>query len=202
MVDRRSLPALGHGGCFGVAGVVVGVEEVRFVLPDDVGKRGAVDAGRGRGCMVEGVADKCARQLWGCRLAAPVPFCLWWPSFRGSLWFGGRSLRRGKGNRTGVAAAAPALDPCREFHFRGPGGDIPGGEGRQQRGAGWRCCALAVDCGRLDRSLAAESSSTCGWTVEHLWASSETQPCTGGALRIWCIFQIADIIPRGSWADL
>jgi hypothetical protein len=48
-------------------------------------------------------------------------------------------------------------------------GGTPGGEGRQQRGANWRCCALAADCGRLDRSLAAESSSTCGWTVEHLW---------------------------------
>jgi hypothetical protein len=40
------------------------VEEVRFVLPCDVGMRGAVDAGRGRGCRVEGVADKCVRQLW------------------------------------------------------------------------------------------------------------------------------------------
>ena len=89
MVDWRSLPALGCGGCFDVAGVVVGVGEVRFVLPDGVGKRGAVDAGRGRGYMVEGVAGKCVRQLWGCRLAAPVPFCLWWPSFRGSLWFVG-----------------------------------------------------------------------------------------------------------------
>ena len=86
MANRRSLPALEHGGCFDVAGVVVGVGEVRFVLPDGVGKRGAVDAGRGRGYMVEGVAGKCARQLWGCRLAAPVPSCLWWPSFLGSLW--------------------------------------------------------------------------------------------------------------------
>jgi hypothetical protein len=82
------------------------------------------------------------------------------------------------------------------------GGDIPDGEGRHQRGAGWRCCAPAADCGRLDRSLAAELSSTCGWTVEHLWVSSKTQPCAGGALRIWRIFQISDIIPGGSWADL
>jgi hypothetical protein len=43
--------------------VEVGVGEVRFVLPGGVGMRGAVDAGRGRGCMAEGVADKCARQL-------------------------------------------------------------------------------------------------------------------------------------------
>ena len=136
MVDRRSLPALGHGGCFDVAGVVVGVEEVRFVLPDGVGKRGAVDAERERGYMVEGVAGNYARQFWDCRLAAPAPFCLWWPSSRGSLWSGGRSLRRGKGNRIGAAAAAPALDPCREFHFRGPGGDILGGEGDQQQAVG------------------------------------------------------------------
>jgi hypothetical protein len=174
MVDRRSLPALGHGGCFDVAGVVVGVEEVRFVLPDGVGKRGAVGAERERGYMVEGVAGNCARQFWGCRLAAPVPFFLWWPSFRGSLWFGGRSLRHGKGSRIG-AAAAHALSPYHELHFRGPGGDIPGDEGAQQRDAGWRCCALAADCDRLDRSLAAESSSTCGWTVGHLWVSAVTQ---------------------------
>ena len=136
MADRRSLPVLERGGCFDVAGVVVGVEEVRFVLPDGVGKRGAVDAGRERGYMVEEVAGNCARQFWGCRLAAPVPFCLWWPSFRGSLWFGGRSLRREKGNRIGAAAVAPALDPCREFRFRGPEGDIPGGEGDQQQAVG------------------------------------------------------------------
>jgi hypothetical protein len=74
--------------------------------------------------------------------------------------------------------------------------------GGQQRGASWRCCALAADCGRLDRSLAAESSSTCGWTVKHLWVSAATQPCAGGALQIWHIFQRADIAPGGSWADL
>jgi hypothetical protein len=201
MVDRRSLPALGHGGCFDVAGVEVGVEEVRFVLPDGVGKCGAVDAERGRGYMVEGVAGSCARQFWGCRLAAPVPFCLWWPSFRGSLWFGGRSLRREIGSRIG-AAAARALDPCHEFRFHGLGGDIPDGEGGQQRDAGWRCCAPAADCGRLDQSLAAESLSMCGWTAGHLWASAVTQPCAGGALRIWHIFQRVDIAPGGFWVDL
>ena len=95
--------------------------EVRFVLPDGVGKRGAVDAERERGYMVEGVAGNYARQFWDCRLAAPAPFCLWLPSFRGSLWFGGRSLRRGKGSRIG-AAAVRTLGPCHEFHFRGPGG--------------------------------------------------------------------------------
>jgi hypothetical protein len=34
-----------------------------------------------------------------------VPSCLWWPSSLGSLWFGGRSLRRGTGSKIGVAAA-------------------------------------------------------------------------------------------------
>jgi hypothetical protein len=57
----------------------------------------------------------------GCRLAAPVPSCLWWPSFLGSLWFGGHSLRHGRDSRIG-AAAAHAPDPYREFRFRGPGG--------------------------------------------------------------------------------
>jgi hypothetical protein len=71
--------------------------------------------------MVEGVAGMCVRQLWGCRLATPVPSSLWWPSFLGSLWFGGRSLRHGRGSTIG-AAAAHAPDPYREFHFRGPGG--------------------------------------------------------------------------------
>jgi hypothetical protein len=39
------------------------VGEVRFVLPGGVGMSGAVDAERGRGCMVEGAADMCVRQL-------------------------------------------------------------------------------------------------------------------------------------------
>ncbi|KAL5670301.1 hypothetical protein ACJX0J_022522, partial [Zea mays] len=53
--------------------------EVRFVLPDGVGKRGAVDAGRERGYMVEEVAGNCARQFWGCRLAAPTHAGAWPP---------------------------------------------------------------------------------------------------------------------------
>jgi hypothetical protein len=81
------------------------------------------------------------------------------------------------------------------------GRDTPGGEGPRQRGAGWRCCAPAADCGRPDRSLAAKASSTCGWTVECLWVFSETRLCAGGALRIWHIIQIADTTPGGSWAD-
>jgi hypothetical protein len=68
MADRRSLLALGPGGgwgggCFAVAGVEVGVGEVRFVPPGGVGMRGEVDVERGRGCMAEGVVDMCARQL-------------------------------------------------------------------------------------------------------------------------------------------
>jgi hypothetical protein len=39
----------------------------------------------------------------------------------GSLWFGGRSLRRGIGSKIG-AAAAHVPGPDREFRFRGPGG--------------------------------------------------------------------------------
>jgi hypothetical protein len=85
--------------------------------------------------------------------------------------------------------------------FLRPWGDIPGGEGPHQQGAGWRCCAPTADCGRPDQSLATESLSTCGWTKEHLWVSSETQLCADGALRIWRIFQIADTTPGGSWAD-
>jgi hypothetical protein len=104
------------GGCFAVDGVGVGVGEVRFVPPGGVGMRGAVEAERGRGCMAEG-----ARQFWGCRLVAPVPSYLWWPSSLGSLLWGARSLRRGTGSRICMAAAhAPVLD--REFHFLSPGG--------------------------------------------------------------------------------
>jgi hypothetical protein len=81
MVDRRSPLALvlgggWGGGCFAVDGLGVGVGEARFVPPGGVGMRGAAEAERGRGCMVEGVAGMHARQFWGCRLAVPVPFCL------------------------------------------------------------------------------------------------------------------------------
>jgi hypothetical protein len=80
-------------------------------------------------------------------------------------------------------------------------GDTLGGEGPRQRGSGWRCCAPAADCGHPNRSLPARALSTCGWTVECLWVSSETRLCAGGALRIWRIFQIADTAPGGSWVD-
>jgi hypothetical protein len=170
------------------------VGEVRFVLPDGVGKRGAVDAERGRGYMVEGVPDKCVRRPLGCRPVAPMPSCLWWPSFLGSLLFGGCSLRRGRDSRIG-AAAARVPGPYREFHLRGPGGYS------WRRGASPAGCWLAMLCTccwlRPSRS---ESGCGVGWTVEHLWAFSRTQPCAGGALRIWRIFQIVDITPEGSWA--
>jgi hypothetical protein len=113
----------------------------------------------------------------------PVPFCLWWPSSLGSPLWDAHSLRHGTGSKIFVAAAhAPVLD--HEFHFLDPGGDTPGGEGPHQRGAGWRCCAPAADCGRPDQSLSVRASSKCGWTAEVLWASSETRLCAGGALRI------------------
>jgi hypothetical protein len=47
-------------------------------------------------------------------------------------------------------------------------GDTPGGEGPHQRGAGWRCCVPAADCGRPDRSLPTKAWSTYGRTVEGL----------------------------------
>jgi hypothetical protein len=57
-------------------GVAVGVGEVQFVPPGGVGMRGWADAERGRGYMVVGVVDMCARQLLGCRLVAPETSCL------------------------------------------------------------------------------------------------------------------------------
>jgi hypothetical protein len=160
-----------------------------------------VDAKRGRGCMVVGVVDMCARQLLGCRLVAPKTSCLWWPSFLGSPLLGACSLRRGTSSKI-CAAAAPVLGRDHEFHCRGTGGDNLGGEGPHQRGVGWRCCVPAADCGRPDRSLTAKVSSTFGWTAEGLWVSSRTRPCAGGALRIWHIFQTSDTAPGGSWVDL
>jgi hypothetical protein len=47
-------------------------------------------------------------------------------------------------------------------------GGTLGGEGPRQRGAGWRCCVPAADCGRPDRSLPAKASSTYGWTAKGL----------------------------------
>jgi hypothetical protein len=126
-----------------------------------------VDAERGRGCMVVGVVDKCARQLLGCRLVAPETSYLWWPSFPGSPLLGARSLRRETSSKI-CAAVAPVLGPDHEFRCRGPRRDNLGGEGPHQRGAGWRCCAPAADCGRPGQSLTAKVSSTCGWTAEGL----------------------------------
>jgi hypothetical protein len=97
------------------------VGEVRFVPPGGVGMRGAVEAERGRGCMVEGVVDMFARQLLGCRLVAPESSCLWWPSFPGSILLGARSLCRGTSSKI-YAAAAPVLGPDHEFRCRDPGG--------------------------------------------------------------------------------
>jgi hypothetical protein len=82
-----------------------------------------VDVERGRGCMVVGVVDMCARQPLGCRLVAPETSYPWWPSFPGSPSLGARSLRCEIGSRI-CAAAAPVLGPDHEFHFRGPEGII------------------------------------------------------------------------------
>jgi hypothetical protein len=85
--------------------------------------RGWVDAERGRGCMVVGVADMCARQLLGCRLVAPETSCLWWPSSLGSPLLGARSLRRGTSSKI-CTVAAPVLGLDHGFLRRGPGGII------------------------------------------------------------------------------
>jgi hypothetical protein len=53
----------GGGGFFAVAGGGGGGGEARFVPPGGVGMRGAAEAERGRGCMVEGVAGMRARQF-------------------------------------------------------------------------------------------------------------------------------------------
>jgi hypothetical protein len=147
--------------------------------------------------MVVRVVDMCARQLLCCRLVAPETSYLWWPSFPGSPLLGARSLRHETSSKI-CAAAAPVVGPDHEFHCHGPREDNLGGEGPHQRGAGWRCCAPAADCGRPDRSLTMRVSSTFGWTAEGLWVSSRTRPCAGGALRIWHIFRTADTALGGS----
>jgi hypothetical protein len=159
------------------------VGEVRFVPPGGVGMRGAVDAERGRGCMVAGVVDMCARQLLGCWLVAPETSCPWWPSFPGSPLLGALSLRRGTSSKIG-AAVALVLGLDHEFHCHGPRWDNLGGEGPHQRGAGWRCYVPAANCGRPDRNLTTKVLSTFGWTAEGPWVSSRTRPCAGGALQI------------------
>jgi hypothetical protein len=142
----------------------------------------------------------CARQLLGCRLVAPETSCLWWPSFPGSPLLGAHSLRCETSSRIG-AAVALVQGPDNEFHCRGPGGDNLGGEGPHQRGAGWQCYVPATDSGRPDRGLTAKVLSTFGWSVEGPWVFSGTQPCAGGALRIWHTFRTADTAPGGSWVD-
>jgi hypothetical protein len=143
------------------------VGEVRSVLPGGVGMRGAVDAGRGvdvwwRGLLIS-VRDN-SRVVGWLRPCHPVSGGL-------RLWAVSGLVRAVFAMKKTVESARwlrTPPTPTASSIFAALGGDIPGGEGRHQRGAGWRCCAPAADCGHLDRSLAAESSSTCGWTVEHL----------------------------------
>jgi hypothetical protein len=58
---------------------------------------------------------------------------------------------------------SPALAPRAAFAALG---DILDGERPRQRGAGWLCCAPAVDCGCPVLSLTAKALSRFGWTAE------------------------------------
>jgi hypothetical protein len=156
---------------------------VRLVPPGGADMRGWVDAGRGRGCMVVGGVDMCARQLFGCRLVVPETSCPWWPLFPSNPLLGVRSLCHETCSNI-YAVAAPI--PGHACHCRGPGGDSLDGERLRRRGAGWLCCAPAADCGCPVRSLTVKALSRFGWTVEGPCAFSETRPCADGALRIWC----------------
>jgi hypothetical protein len=165
---------------------------VQLVPPGGADMRGWVDAGRGRCCMVVGGGvDMCARQLSGCRLVVLETSCPWWPSFLGNLLLGARSPRHETcSNICAVAALVPG--PILACHCRGPRGDIPDGGRPRRWGAGWLCCAPTADCGCPIRSLTAKALSRFSWTVEGPWASSETQPCADGALRIWHTFRTTD----------
>jgi hypothetical protein len=173
--------------------------EVRFVLSGGVGMCGAMDVERGRGCMAGGllvcVRDN-SRVVGWLRSCHPVSGGLrLWAVFGlvGAVFAVEHAVKSARRLRTSPAPTASSVSVAL--------GDIPGGEGPHQWGAGWQCCAPTADYGRPNRSLAAKSSSTCGWTVERLWVSSETRLCAGGALRICHIFQIADTTPGGSWVD-
>jgi hypothetical protein len=172
---------------------------VQLVPPGGADMRGWVDAGRGCGCMVVGGGvDMCVRQLFGCRGVVLETFCPWWPSFPGNPSLGVRSLRRETGsNICAVAASIPG--PSHTCHCRGPRGYNLDGERPHQRGAGWLCCAPTADCGCPDWSLTAKALSRFGWTAEGPWASSETRPCTDGALWIWRTAQTTDRALGGFW---
>jgi hypothetical protein len=131
MVGRRSLPALVLGGDYG--GVDLGDAEVEadvveLALPDGVGTRGWVDAGRAHCCKVAGGGGGMyARRLSGCRLAVLWTSCPWWPSFLGNLLLGARSPRHETDSRI-YAAATSVHGLFLWCYYRGLGGDIPDGE--------------------------------------------------------------------------
>jgi hypothetical protein len=123
MADRRSLPSLALVGDFG--GVGLGDAEAEagvggLVLPDDADMRGWVGAGYGR-CYMVGGGDKCARQLFDCRLVVSETFCPWWPLFQGNPLLGVRSLRRETSSRI-CTVVAPVPSPGPACRLRGPGG--------------------------------------------------------------------------------
>jgi hypothetical protein len=171
---------------------------VQLVPPGGVDMHGWVDVGRGRGCMVVGGVDMCARRLLGCRRVVPETSCPWWPSFPGNPWLGARSFCRETGSSI-CATVAPVPAPDHTCHCRGPEGDNLDGEGLRRQGAGWQCYAPAADCGYPDRSLTAKVLSMFGWTTEGPWAFFETRPCADGALQIWHTFQTTYRALGGFW---
>jgi hypothetical protein len=135
-----------------------GVEQL--VLPDGVDICGWVDAGRGRCCMVVGGGGgMCAQQLSGCRLVVLETSCPWRPLFSGNPLLDVRNPRRETCSKI-CAVVASIPGPGLACHCRGPGGGIL--LTASGAGAGWLCCAPAVDCGCPVRSLTTKAWSRFG----------------------------------------
>jgi hypothetical protein len=179
-----------------VAGVEVGVREVRFVPPGGVGMVVR--------WKLSGAVVVCLRELLICvrdnsrvvgwlRPRHPVSGGLrfWAVPCRARAVFAVEQAVKS----TRLLRPSPALTTSSVVAALG---DTLGGEGPHQRGAGWGCCVPATDYDRPDWSLATKVLSMYGWTAEGLWVSSGTRPCAGGALLTWHIFRTADTAPGGS----